>query len=35
MRYQLREQIDFANILYNKGLYKAEFKIIDKTKFKP
>ena len=32
MRYQLREQIDFATILYNKGLYKQSLKILDKTK---
>ncbi len=32
IRYQLREQIDFATILYNKGLYKQSLKILDKTK---
>ncbi|MFN0187421.1 MAG: hypothetical protein ACKVQV_01835, partial [Bacteroidia bacterium] len=32
VRYQLREQIDFATILYNKGLYKQSLKILDKTK---
>ena len=32
IRYQLREQIDFAHILYNKGLYKQSLKILDKTK---
>jgi len=32
IRYQLREQIDFAIILYNKGLYKQSLKILDKTK---
>jgi hypothetical protein len=32
MRYQLREQIDFASILYNKGLYKQSLKLLDKTK---
>ena len=32
IRYQLREQIDFAAILYNKGLYKQSLKILDKTK---
>ncbi|OXA78825.1 hypothetical protein SAMN05444397_108150 [Flavobacterium aquidurense] len=32
IRYQLREQIDFAGILYNKGLYKQSLKILDKTK---
>jgi hypothetical protein len=28
----IREQIDFAAILYNKGLYKQSLKILDKTK---
>jgi hypothetical protein len=32
IRYQIREQIDFAAILYNKGLYKQSLKILDKTK---
>lgn len=32
MRYQIREQIDFAAILYNKGLYRQSLKILDKTK---
>jgi hypothetical protein len=32
IRYQLREQIDFATILYNKGLYKQSLKLLDKTK---
>jgi hypothetical protein len=32
IRYQLREQIDFATILYNKGLYRQSLKILDKTK---
>ncbi|WP_432221517.1 hypothetical protein ACRASX_12870 [Flavobacterium sp. TMP13] len=32
VRYQLREQMDFAGILYNKGLYKQSLKILDKTK---
>ena len=32
MRYQIREQIDFAAILYNKGLYKQSLKILDKSK---
>jgi hypothetical protein len=32
IRYQIREQIDFATILYNKGLYKQSLKILDKTK---
>jgi hypothetical protein len=26
MRYQIREQIDFATILYNKGLYRQSQK---------
>ena len=29
---ELREQIDYARILYNKGLYKQSLKILDKTK---
>ena len=29
---QLREQLDFATILYNKGLYKQSLKILDKIK---
>lgn len=29
---QLREQIDYARILYNKGLYKQSLKILEKTK---
>jgi len=28
----IREQLDFATILYNKGLYKQSLKILDKTK---
>lgn len=32
MRYQIREQIDFATILYNKGLYRQSLKVLDKTK---
>ncbi|KVV14761.1 hypothetical protein [Flavobacterium sp. TAB 87] len=32
VRYQLREQMDFAGILYNKGLYRQSLKILDKTK---
>jgi hypothetical protein len=28
IRYQIREQIDFAAILYNKGLYKQSLKIL-------
>ncbi|MGK6341124.1 hypothetical protein ACMGDK_02730 [Chryseobacterium sp. DT-3] len=31
-RIQLREQLIFANILYQKGLYKQALKILDKTK---
>ena len=30
---QLREQIDYARILYDKGLYKQSLKILDKAKF--
>lgn len=29
---KLREQLDFANILYNKGLYKQSLKILDRIK---
>jgi len=29
---QIREQFDFATILYNKGLYKQSLKILDKAK---
>ncbi|MCG8575582.1 MAG: hypothetical protein MI810_11915 [Flavobacteriales bacterium] len=29
---QIREQIDFATILYNKGLYRQSLKILDKAK---
>ena len=32
VRYQLREQMDFATILYHKGLYKQSLKILDKAK---
>ena len=32
IRYQLREQMDFATILYHKGLYKQSLKILDKAK---
>ena len=32
MRMKLREQIDFATILYHKGLYKQSLKILDKAK---
>lgn len=31
-RIQLREQLDFATILYQKGLHKQALKILDKTK---
>ena len=29
---KLREQLDFATILYNKGLYRQSLKVLDKTK---
>jgi len=32
IRLQIREQIDFASILYHKGLYKQSLKILDKAK---
>jgi len=32
VRSQIREQFDFAAILYNKGLYKQSLKILDKAK---
>ncbi|WP_313383901.1 hypothetical protein [Chishuiella sp.] len=32
-RMQIREQFDFATILYQKGLYKQSLKILDKAKF--
>ncbi len=32
IRNQIREQLDFASILYNKGLYKQSLKILDKVK---
>ena len=32
VRYQIREQLDFASILYHKGLYKQSLKILDKAK---
>ncbi len=32
VRSQIREQFDFASILYNKGLYKQSLKILDKAK---
>jgi len=32
IRTQIREQFDFAAILYNKGLYKQSLKILDKAK---
>jgi len=33
VRVQLREQLDFATILYQKGLYKQSLKILDKAKY--
>ena len=32
VRSLVREQIDFATILYNKGLYKQSLKLLDKSK---
>lgn len=32
-RTQIREQLDFATILYNKGLYKQSLKILEKAKY--
>jgi hypothetical protein len=32
VRFQIREQLDFASILYHKGLYKQSLKILDKAK---
>ena len=32
VRSQIREQIDFATILYHKGLYKQSLKLLDKVK---
>ena len=32
VRVQIREQLDFATILYHKGLYKQSLKILDKVK---
>lgn len=32
VRLQIREQLDFATILYHKGLYKQSLKILDKAK---
>jgi hypothetical protein len=32
LRIQLREQLDFATILYHKGLYKQSLKLLDKAK---
>ncbi|WP_411030948.1 hypothetical protein [Spongiimicrobium sp. 3-5] len=32
IRVQIREQLDFATILYQKGLYKQSLKILDKVK---
>lgn len=32
IRSQIREQLDFASILYHKGLYKQSLKVLDKSK---
>ena len=32
IRIQIREQLDFATVLYHKGLYKQSLKILDKAK---
>ena len=32
VRIQIREQLDFATILYQKGLYKLSLKVLDKIK---
>lgn len=32
IRIQIREQLDFASILYNKGLYKQSLRILEKAK---
>ncbi|WP_115460703.1 hypothetical protein [Winogradskyella aurantiaca] len=32
VRLQIREQLDFASILYHKGLYKQSLRILDKSK---
>ncbi|MFD0862477.1 hypothetical protein ACFQ1M_09655 [Sungkyunkwania multivorans] len=32
IRFQIREQLDFATILYHKGLYKQSLKLLDKAK---
>ena len=32
IRSQIREQLDFASILYHKGLYNQGLKILDKAK---
>lgn len=32
VRLQIREQLDFASILYHKGLYKQSLKLLDKAK---
>ena len=32
IRAQIREQLDFASVLYNKGLYQQSLKILDKAK---
>ncbi|WP_070137250.1 hypothetical protein [Crocinitomix algicola] len=34
IKIELREQLDFATILYNKGLYKQSLKLLDKAKNK-
>ena len=32
IRIQIREQLDFATVLYQKGLYKQSLKLLDKAK---
>ena len=32
IRVQIREQLDFATVLYQKGLYKQSLKLLDKAK---
>ena len=32
-RIQIREQLDFATILYQKGLYKQSLKVLERLKF--
>ena len=32
IRIQIREQLDFATILYQKGLYKQSLKVLEKAK---